>query len=59
MFDLGRTLLQSVERSPGRIAVVDGARRFSYAQWARTVGAVQGGLAAAGLRPGDHLLVVL
>ena len=59
MFDLGRTLLQSVERSPLRTAIVDGARRFSYAQWARTVGAVQGGLAAAGLRPGDHLLVVL
>ncbi len=59
MFDLGRTLLQSVERSPGRTAIVDGPQRFSYAQWARTVGAVQTGLAAAGLRRGDHLLVVL
>jgi 2-furoate---CoA ligase len=59
MFDLGRTLLQSVERSPGRTAIVDGPRRFSYGQWASTVGAVQGGLAAAGLRKGDHLLVVL
>jgi 2-furoate---CoA ligase len=59
MFDLGRTLLQSVERSPGRTAIVDGERRFSYASWARTVGAVQAGLATAGLRRGDHLLVVL
>ena len=59
MFDLGRTLLQSVERSPGRTAIVDGERRFTYEQWARTVGAVQRGLAAAGLRAGDHLLVVL
>jgi 2-furoate---CoA ligase len=31
MFDLGRTLLQSVERSPRRTAIVDGARRFTYA----------------------------
>jgi 2-furoate---CoA ligase len=59
MFDLGRTLLQSVERSPGRTAIVCGARRYTYADWARTVGAVQRGLAAAGLQPGDHLLVVL
>ena len=59
MFDLGRTLLQSVERSPRRTAIVDGTLRFSYAQWARTAGAVQAGLAAAGLRRGDHLLVVL
>ena len=43
MFDLGRTLLQSVERSPGRAAIVDGEQRFSYASWARTVGAVQRG----------------
>ena len=59
MFDLGRTLLQSIERSPGRTAIVDGPRRFTYAQWAQMVGAVQRGLAAAGLRHGDHLLVVL
>jgi 2-furoate---CoA ligase len=59
MFDLGRTLLQSVERSPRRTAIVDGARRFTYAEWAQAVGAVQRGLAAAGLKRGDHLLVVL
>lgn len=59
MLDLGRTLLQSVERSPDRIALVDGATRLSYAEWAVRVGAVQHGLREAGLQRGDHLLVVL
>ena len=59
MLDLGRTLLQSVERSPGRVALVDGATRLSYADWALRVGAVQRGLLDAGLQRGDHLLVVL
>ncbi|WP_295641774.1 AMP-binding protein [uncultured Methylibium sp.] len=59
MLDLGRTFLQSVERSPQAIALVDGALRLSYADWALRVGAVQRGLAAAGLKRGDHLLVVL
>jgi len=59
MLDLGRTLLQSVERSPKSIALVDGETRLSYAAWAQHVGAVQRGLADAGLQRGDHLLVVL
>ena len=59
MLDLGRTLLQSIERSPDRVALVDGATRLSYADWAVRVGAVQRGLLEAGLQRGDHLLVVL
>ena len=59
MLDLGRTLLQSVERSPRRVAIVDGALRLSYADWAVRIGAVQRGLADIGLRRGDHLLAVL
>jgi 2-furoate---CoA ligase len=59
MLDLGRTLLQSIERSPDRVALVDGATRLSYADWALCVGAVQRGLTDAGLQRGDHLLVVL
>jgi 2-furoate---CoA ligase len=59
MLDLGRTLLQSIERSPDRVALVDGATRLSYADWAARVGAVQRGLLEAGLQRGDHLLVVL
>ena len=59
MLDLGRTLLQSIERSPDRVALVDGATRLSYADWAARVGAAQHGLLEAGLQRGDHLLVVL
>ena len=59
MFDLGRTFLQSVERSPHAVALVDGGLRLSYAQWALRVGAVQRALTGLGLRRGDHLLAVL
>mgnify|MGYP005752891785 CR=1 FL=1 len=59
MLDLGRTLLQSVERSPHACALVDGDLRLSYAQWAERVGSVTRGLRELGLQQGDHLLVVL
>ena len=59
MFDLGRTFLQSVERSPHAVGLVDGELRLSYAQWALRVGAVQHSLTGLGLRRGDHLLAVL
>ncbi len=59
MLDLGRTFLQSVDRAPGTTALVDGALRLSWSEWARAVGGVQRGLAALGLRRGDHVLGVL
>jgi 2-furoate---CoA ligase len=59
MLDLGRTFLQSVERNPQALALVDGAQRLTYAEWAGRVGAVQKALADTGLQRGDHLLVVL
>jgi len=59
MLDLGRTLLQSVERSPRAVGLVDGTLRLTYADWARRIGAVQRGLAEAGLQRGDRLLAVL
>ncbi|MGH8634303.1 MAG: AMP-binding protein, partial [Burkholderiales bacterium] len=59
MLDLGRTFLQSVERSPRATAVVDGDQRLSYAQWLEKVCRVAGGLAGLGLKHGDHLLVVM
>ena len=59
MLDLGRTFLQSVERSPHAVALVDGELRLSYVQWAQRVGAVQRALTGMGLRRGDHLLAVL
>ncbi|MGZ5198677.1 MAG: AMP-binding protein [Telluria sp.] len=59
MLDLGRTFLQSVERSPHAPAVVDGAQRLTYAQWYERIQRVAAGLANLGLSRGDHLVVVL
>jgi 2-furoate---CoA ligase len=33
MFDLGRTFIASVERSPRALAIIDGDRRLTYAEW--------------------------
>ncbi|MGH8801323.1 MAG: AMP-binding protein, partial [Casimicrobiaceae bacterium] len=59
MFDLGRTLLASVERSPQALAVVEGELRLSYAEWQRRIEAIAGGLRDLGLRRGDHLVTLL
>ena len=59
MLDLGRTFLQSVERSPNALAVVDGEQRLTYAEWYQQIQRAAAGLAALGLGRGDHLLVVL
>ena len=59
MLDLGRTFLQSVERRPRRLAIVDGEVRLTYAEWLERIARVAGGLAALGLGRGDHLVVVL
>ena len=59
MLDLGRTFLQSAERSPQAIALVDGDTRLSYADWALRIGAAQRGLQTLGLGRGDHLLSIL
>jgi len=59
VLDLGRTFLQSVERSPHALAVVDGEQRLTYAQWYERIQCAAAGLANLGLQRGDHLLVVL
>jgi 2-furoate---CoA ligase len=59
MFDLGRSFLASVERSPGVTAIVDGELRLTYAEWFGKVRNVAGALNRLGLQRGDHLLVVL
>jgi 2-furoate---CoA ligase len=59
MLDLGRTFLQSVERRPQRVAIVDGDVRLSYAQWFGRICSAAGGLAGMGLKPGDHLALAL
>ena len=59
MLDLGRTFLQSVERSPDAIAAVEGDTRLTYAAWLEQILRVAQGLDELGLEHGDHLLVVL
>ncbi|WP_250537357.1 AMP-binding protein [Caballeronia sp. AZ10_KS36] len=59
MLDLGRTFMQSVERSPNALALVDGDLQLTYAAWHRVILNVADGLRALGVRRGDRLLVVL
>jgi 2-furoate---CoA ligase len=59
VLDLGRTFLQSVERNPDALAVVDGDQRLTYAQWYDRIQRVAEGLATLRLGRGDHLVTVL
>jgi 2-furoate---CoA ligase len=59
MLDLGRTFLQSVERSPNALAIIDGNQRFTYAQWYELIQRTAAGLRDMGIARGDHVLVVL
>ena len=59
MFDLGRTLLSAVERSPDASAITDGERRLGYASWYEEIAGLAGGLTALGLRRGNRLAVIL
>lgn len=59
MLDLGTTFLQSVERSPHALALVDEGVQFSYAQWRDEIAGVCGGLRRLGLSHGDRILSVL
>ena len=49
MFDVGQGFLAAVARDPGALAIVDGARRLTYAAWADEVRRVAAGLGAPGL----------
>jgi len=57
--DLGSAFAVSVRRQPGGNAIVDGERRRTYRAWYDEIRAAAGGLAAMGLRQGDHLVVVM
>lgn len=59
MFDLGRSFLASVERSPQQTAVVDEGVRYTYGDWFERVQRAAHGLGELGCRRGDRLLVVM
>ena len=60
MLDLGNSFLQSVERSPNALALVDGDLQLTYAQWYRSESRVADrGFADSASMRGDRLLVVL
>ncbi|MCE4226909.1 AMP-binding protein [Methylobacterium sp. C25] len=59
MLDLGASFLASVSRDPKAIAIVDGERRLTYAEWFETISAAVAGLEQLGLKSGDHLVTVL
>ncbi|WP_142847188.1 AMP-binding protein [Telmatospirillum sp. J64-1] len=59
MFDLGRSFLASVERSPDALALVDGPVRFTYRQWSEKVRRLVGAFDALGLKPGDTVAAAL
>ena len=59
MLDLGRTFLQSVERSPHALAIIDGERRLTYAQWYEQILRTATGLRDMGIGRGDHVVVIL
>jgi 2-furoate---CoA ligase len=59
MFDMGKTFLQSAERAPHALAVIDGDLRWTYSQWALRIGALQRSLAELGIGHGDHVVSVM
>jgi len=59
VLDLGTSFLASVARDPGLLAIVDGSRRMSYAEWYRKISSLIAGFDEMGLLPGDHLVTLL
>jgi 2-furoate---CoA ligase len=59
MLDLGRTFLQSVERSPKALAIIDGDTRMNYREWYALIQRTTAGLQDLGIARGDRILVVL
>ncbi len=57
--DLGTMFDFVVERTPDRLAIVDGDQRLTYAEWRRRVDRLANGLRARGVRPGDRVLIGL
>jgi len=59
MLDLGRSLVASVARAPGALALVDGDVRLSYADWFAHISALVAGLTDMGLAHGARMIVAM
>src|SRR5882672_10520111 len=59
MCDLGTSVVASVARDPGAVAIVDAELRLTYAQWYARISSVVAAFDDLGLRPGDHIVTVL
>ncbi|MDB5519627.1 MAG: long-chain fatty acid--CoA ligase [Tardiphaga sp.] len=59
MFDLGTSLIASVARDPGALAIVDGDIRLTYREWHGKISALVTAFDQLGLKPGDHILTAL
>lgn len=59
MFDLGRSILASAERSPRAMAIVDGDLRLTYAEWLNRIRRLVGAFDRFGLSPGDRIATAL
>ena len=57
--NLGEAFARGVARNPNHLALVDGERRLTWSEWDLEVRRLAGGLRAAGLKRGDHLVTVL
>src|SRR5262245_61698987 len=55
---LSELLAQAVEIRPYRLATVDGAMQCTWEQTAERVARLAGGIAAAGVQPGDRVAVL-
>jgi 2-furoate---CoA ligase len=57
--DLGTAFAVAVRRQPDAEAVVDGARRRTFAQWQAEILAAAAALVRMGVRPGSHFAAVM
>ncbi|TMM54230.1 AMP-binding protein [Sulfitobacter sabulilitoris] len=59
MLDLGTSFIASVERDPGALAIAEGDRTLTYADWFIRISALVDGLGQMGLRKGDTLVTAM
>lgn len=59
MFDLGRSLVASVERRPNAEALVQGDLRLTYSAWFDEIQKAAHGLETLGIGRGEHIVAVM